>query len=156
MVGCSRCASTAPHRGQPVARERQMSVPCNTDFGERYSRGRRRTADRARYRKRQAERRNDAGGLSNEIGRGDVNGCRNCQHEEPATVRLLRCRHHSGRSQPELASSGNVRLRAHGSLSSPADSLREKRERRLVSLDFASWNRISVFLARLDGVRRAA
>ena len=33
---------------------------------------------------------------------------------------------------------------------------RPKGERRLVSLDFASWNRISVFLARLDGVRRAA
>ena len=38
----------------------------------------------------------------------------------------------------------------------PAGSLRENPERRLVSLNFASWNLIGGWLARLDGLRRAA
>jgi hypothetical protein len=37
-----------------------------------------------------------------------------------------------------------------------ADSLREKGERRLVTLTFASWNRIREGLRRLDALRRVA
>jgi hypothetical protein len=38
----------------------------------------------------------------------------------------------------------------------PADGLRETRERRLVSLTFASWNRVGEWLRRLESLRLVA
>ncbi len=40
--------------------------------------------------------------------------------------------------------------------SATADSLREKRERRLVSRIFASWNHLNEWLRQIERLRRAA
>jgi len=45
---------------------------------------------------------------------------------------------------------------AYAGYAATADSLREKSERRLVTLTFASWNRISDWLRQVDGLREVA
>jgi hypothetical protein len=51
--------------------------------------------------------------------------------------------------------SGKVRLRV-ASRRLPGDSLREKRERRLVSRIFTSWNQLGEWLRQVDGLRDVA
>lgn len=53
-----------------------------------------------------------------------------------------------------FASGGNPPARRFAT--APADSLREARERRLVSQIFTSWNQMAEWLRRVDGVRAAA
>jgi hypothetical protein len=59
--------------------------------------------------------------------------------------------------QPEShGTDRGVRLRAVMCAAAPADSLRLHRERRLVSLSFASWNQLDGWLREIEWLRRAA
>lgn len=62
----------------------------------------------------------------------------------------------SGRSQPELSSSGEGPPTRSWILARFGDSLRENRERRLVSLNFTSWNQLDRWLRQVEGLRRVA
>ena len=111
----------------------QVCFLCSTGFDEPCSRERRHTAHPACDPKVQAKHRHNSGRIAQRNRRRDLNGCRSCHNVRRPTARFLRWLGPSRRNQPKLSACGRVRLRAHKSPRATADSLREKRERRLVS-----------------------
>ena len=78
--------------------------------------------------------------------------CQAC--EGPPSADSATRAHHAAKPAEALVER-DVRLRTREIPSATTDSLREKLDRRLVSVNFASWNQLNGWLRQVDG-RRAA